>query len=81
MLAPAGIAQTDDLHPLTLLQDDIVATADGDFGAGGPEELRRRGDAGGEEEGEEEGVFHAGEGGMRKVNGGLRGWKHVLRNI
>lgn len=73
MLAPVGIAQTDHLHPLALLQDHIVAVVDGDFGADGPEELRRRrGSAGGEEEGEEERGFHGREGGMKGVNGGLR---------
>lgn len=67
MLPPVGIAKADHLHPLALLQDHIVAGVDRDFGAGGPEELRRRRDAtGGEEEGEEgeegeeEQGFHAG---------------------
>jgi hypothetical protein len=58
MLAPRGITEADDLHPLTLLENRVIAATYCHVCACGPDELRRgRGATGGEEE-ERDGGFH-----------------------
>jgi hypothetical protein len=54
MLAPAGIAKADDLHPLPLLEDRIVPPVKVNVGAGRAKEFGGRGGSAGGEKGEQD---------------------------
>ena len=71
MFAARGIAEPDHLDPFFCIENSIVTAVLGHIGACGMEEFwRRRGPAGGKNQGQEEACFHALEAGAIRLMAG-----------